>query len=92
MKKFLLKSIGINLLVIIMLTSFVILPRWYFGLGRTPQLIMEFSLPIIVVGQIVAAIIWIGKFKGSIIIGILPIIIPIWYYFEVVRPLIIAYM
>jgi xanthine/uracil/vitamin C permease (AzgA family) len=92
MKKFLWTSIGINFLGIILLTSFVILPRWYFGLGRTPQLIMEFSLPIIVVGQIVAAIIWSRKYKGSIIIGILPIMIPIWYYFEVVRPLIIAYM
>ena len=92
MKKFLWTSIGVNLLLIILLTLFVILPRWYFGLGRTPQLIMEFFLPIIIIGQIIAAITCNKKSKGSIIIGILPIIIPISYYFEVVRPLIIAYM
>lgn len=92
MKKFLWTSIGINLFAIILLTALVILPRWYFGLGRTPQLIMEIALPAIVIGQLVAAGIWGRKYKGSILLGILPIIIPIWYYFEVVQPLIIAYM
>jgi len=92
MRNFFWASIGINLLVIFLLKVFVILPYWYFGLGRTPQLIMEFSLPSIVVGQIVAAIIWSRKIKGNVLIGILPVIIPLWYYFDMVRPIIIAYM
>jgi len=78
--------------VIILLSLFVILPRWYFGLGRTPQLIMEISLPILIVMQILASIIWNGKFNTRALIAILPILIPIWYYFVVVRELIIAYM
>ena len=89
MKKFLLKSIALQTLTTILLTLFVIMPRWYFGLGRGPQLFMEITIPIIIVMQIVASILW---NKKSIIIGILPIVIPICYYFTTVRELIIAYM
>lgn len=92
MKKFLLISVVLNVLVIILLSLFVILPHWYFGLGRTPQLIMEITLPIIVISQVLASIIWNKRFKSNIVLGVLPILIPIWYYFVVVRELIIAYM
>ncbi len=92
MKKFILLSITINVLIIFLLTLFVILPRWYFGLGSGPQMFMEISIPIIIIIQIAASLVQNKKFNSNVIIGILPIIIPIWYYFYVVKPLIIAYM
>ena len=92
MKKFILLSIIINVLVIFLLTLLVILPRWYFGLGSGPQLFMEISIPILILIQIAASFVQNKNFNQNFIIGILPIIIPIWYYFYVVKPLIIAYM
>jgi hypothetical protein len=92
MKKFILLSIVLNVSAIFLLTLFVILPRWYFGLGSGPQLFMEISIPTIIIIQISAAFVQSKNFNRNFIIGILPIIIPIWYYFYVVRPSIIAYM
>lgn len=92
MKKFIFTSIAFNVLAVILLTLFVILPNWYFGLASKQQLIMEISLPFIIIIQILAAFVQKNKFNGNFFVGILPITIPIWYYFYMVKPLIIAYM
>ena len=92
MKKFFFVSVGVNLLGIILLTVFVFFPHWYFGLGSRPQLIMEFSLSLMVIGQISFAFVWRKKINLSLVIGLLPILIPIWYYLVIARPSIIAYM
>lgn len=92
MTKFFWVSILLNVIGVILLYVFLILPHWYFGLSRRPQLIMEISLVMMVISQIFVAIVWSKKFKGSVVVGSIPIIIPIWYYFVIVQPLIIAYM
>lgn len=90
MKKYFWIGIGVNLAVTILLTIFLILPRWYYGLGSTPQLILELSLLLTAVGQILSAFIWKIKYNGNVIIGILPILILIWFYIKIASPLFIT--
>lgn len=92
MTKFFWVSILLNVIGVILLYVFLIWPHWYFGLSHRPQLIMEISLVMMVIGQIFVAFISSKKFNGNVLVGSIPIIIPIWYYFVIVRPLIIAYM
>jgi uncharacterized membrane protein len=66
-------SILLNVIGVILLYVFLILPHWYFGLSRRPQLIMEISLVMMVISQIFVAIVWSKKFKGSVLAGSMPI-------------------
>lgn len=57
MTKFFWVSILLNVIGIVLLYVFLILPHWYFGLSRRPQLIMEISLVMMVISQILVAIV-----------------------------------
>jgi len=90
--KFLGLSIGFNTLVVLTLTAVIILPHWYFGLGKSPQLYMEISLIVLIIFQILLSLFTYKKNILQFSTGIIPIIIPVLYYTYIARPCIIAYM
>lgn len=85
MKTFFLTSLTIQLISVIALTIIFIVPTWYFGLANGQRLNLQITLLILIVGQIVAAILWRKMFKENILLAVIPILIPILYYGIIVQ-------
>jgi len=85
MKIFILGSYVLNAFGVVLVSALVILPEWYFGVGTNGQRILQISFLLMMLIQILAAYFWSRKSENNFFEGILPILIPIGFYFSVAQ-------